>query len=304
MIFKKKKNYSDVEFQESFLPHNRKEELRFIFRNRKGLLLGMGGIFVLFSLPLLVTFLLRDFYLSRSYNLLLEGAITEEQFNGFINTNNLLFSLIAVVCIFILTIAFAGLFQIYKKLTFGEPVFFWYDFKKGLKNNIKPFLLISLILSIFISIFAVLFFFFGYYFWILIALGFFVLLILPIIVNMYFYSGLYSGSAKQVIANSLQLFLTAHFKGLVIFLGIIFIPVVSNILSFFLVITPAVNEFILMAFIFFLFPTFLLMQYLFCFSIFDEKINRVFFPDKYKIGLYNPKEKKGDSSNNENKVSK
>lgn len=132
-LFRRKEAKRD--FQESDLPSNRFEVFFDVLKNHYRTLLGVSLILLLFFFPLLA----GQFYLDlSSASLLLSLNAGELAEADYISQSKLLnqFSMMLLpVGMTIASIGLAGCARIVKRLCFLEPVFFFDDFKRGVKEN-------------------------------------------------------------------------------------------------------------------------------------------------------------------------
>lgn len=288
---KKNNLFAKEDFVEALLPHNRKEQFSFVFKTRKSLFLLLGLISLLFALPFLISNLVKNILISNAYILYEKESITIEEMFAFLQVHEFIFAGVLAASLIVISIFFAGLFNVYKNLVFGKPIFFKEQFFMGIKSNWKSFILITLVMDLFVIGLGALFRFFGFTFYFFIASGIFLLVVYPFLFNMYFYKSVYTASAKETIKNGLSLYLITNFKGLGLSLGFILIPLASNILADLMFITPIANGLINFVFFALLSPIYLYSQFTYLFSVFDEKINQIHFPNFYHVGLYNKNEK-------------
>ncbi|MCQ2741988.1 MAG: hypothetical protein MJ239_01645 [Bacilli bacterium] len=294
---KKRPIYANEDFLASSLPHSRKDQFKFIFKTRKPLFLLIGLFLVLFSLPLLVSTLFLDFTINNAYNLFQSGEITESSFYAFFYTDVMVFGIAGAILFLVFTVGLSGVFEILKKLIFSQPIFFWYDFRQGIKKNVKGFLGISAFAAFFVILLSVLFRFVGPTFWFLITTVFFILFVYPIIVGLFVYKTFYEASFAEALRNGVQLFVIVHVKGILISLGFAIVPIVTNVLSALLVMTPMVSEFINIAYMLFVAPWYLLFVFSFYYSVLDENINKDNFEYYYLKGLYHSSREEDEYEN-------
>lgn len=293
---KKKALYSNEEFVEELLPRTRKEQFKFLFKTRKPLLFSLGLLLALTSIPLLVALVFKDTYFYDFAKLFNDGKINENGFLLFTLENQLVFTLICVGILLYYSIVLAGVFNLLKKVVIGDPIFFWKDFFHGIKINWLSFLIITFIFGGLwcLVITAFRFLFFDAIF--IVALIVFMILIFPFFSGLYFYKSIYKATFKETLFNGLYLVRAAGIKGYLLLLGLIAIPVISNVLADYLIFTMTVNLVINLVYFLFVLPLFLLGLYCFYYSIFDIRLNKVYFVDYYRRGLYNLHENNEDSS--------
>ena len=139
--FKRKARSSDFTIDD--LPKTRKKQFLTILKNDYILLLKIGLVLFAFYLPMLIVELIR-------FNLLngILQVFTGDEQAAMIELTQLIYGAICCVCFMVFSIGLSGIFYIYKRLIWGKPIFFKEDFKIGIKQNWKAFLLISLIGSV------------------------------------------------------------------------------------------------------------------------------------------------------------
>lgn len=145
---KKRKTYADSDFTSEMLPKNRFYEFFDILKLQHNKLLAWGLFLFLFCLPLLVINILQDFYSASGYYLVEQGKMTQADGSEFIRAVSLYGDLILIPCWGILGLGLAGLDRILLHLSFEDPVFFFEDFKTGIKKNGKVYVLSFLVMSI------------------------------------------------------------------------------------------------------------------------------------------------------------
>lgn len=283
---KRARQVAKEDFIPEYLPRNRKEQFKFILRTRKSMLFRLGIILLVFAIPFIVTMVVKSAFNYNTFLLYQGGSVSEEQYVYLSTLNIALLSSIGALTLFILMIGLSGTLYIYKKLAFGEPVFFWNYFKKGIKINIKANLLITFVLFILILILDALLFFLNFSFYFIIILIFSVVLILPFFFNLYVYKSIYTSNVKESLKNCSILYLIMNFKAIGLTIGYIAIPLATIFLSDFLVITSITSLVILVLYFLLFTPFYLLALYLVYVSVLDEKLNINSFPNLYHKGLY------------------
>ena len=134
---KVKKNVKD--FTTADLPVNRKELFFDILKTQWNSLLIIAFIMMICFLP---------FIIYRYYNLLTINNIIikkEETMLSEIKQAYFIYNSFNILTILFIGIVFSGLSRLYKKLAFNEGFFLIADFFKGIKENIKDFLILFLI---------------------------------------------------------------------------------------------------------------------------------------------------------------
>lgn len=130
------KNYSVQD-----LPHNRKQVLKFAYKNRRITILGTNLLTCLFSLPFIL-FELWTIVVKKMYILDFKTATDA-------NAYALTQYYFRIPFLMIAGLGFAGAVYVLRKICWDEPVAFWKDFGKGIKNSYGKFLGFSFILGLF-----------------------------------------------------------------------------------------------------------------------------------------------------------
>lgn len=270
-----KKKKINKDYGVSDLPHNRKEQFFDIAKHRFFLLLGLGLLLLLFSLPLLASLIYRDVLLMGLEAS--EAASETKEATSF--SVNLLFSGLFVVSLLILSIGLGGISKILKELVYDEPIFFKDDFFKGIKENFRQYLILA--------VFAGIFWFFANLIYLIannlilkvVFVGINVALIFPPVFVGFFLSTVYSNK----FFKSLQGGLTIYFKAFPsVFLSFFAVYAVS----FLQYIPLLLVKYLLLAVMFVVYMPFALLA---SFSnqtrLFDDLINKDQFPEYYHKGL-------------------
>ncbi len=130
------------------LPKNRWESFWDCVSNQSGKLLSCGLCATLFALPLILIWAFTNI-LIYDINLQIEiGEMTStlgaQRIFDTMNTANLL----TIPAIMVFFVGLAGAVRIVRRLIWQEDVFFWFDFKKGIKENAGSFLVTGLLLGV------------------------------------------------------------------------------------------------------------------------------------------------------------
>lgn len=277
------------DFQSSDLPSMRRAQFFDILKMRWELILKMGLLFLLFFLPLLAAIIYRDFNfagLEKGLSAELEtGEITKEQFDQEFVTGyqgiKFIFALLLIPCLLVLSFYFMGAMRIYRQLAYGEPIYFWHDFMKGIKNNWLSFGMIFLLGGI-ITAFLVIFFNTGDQRWYLyvIPLALSVDLLFPIGLIMLSLLTCYQVSLGDLIKNSFVIYL----KKIHIILptALLFLsPILLGMLN------VAIFKWLILVLVaILLVPLMFLFWNQFTLSCFDQYINAQKYPELLFKGLY------------------
>ena len=262
------------EFSLDDLPETRGKQFLDFFKTRPLLFLQIGLLLLLFAIPFLATFLIKY------YGILLPASKTMEgdEYISFFKTTTLVFDVFYILSFFFLFLALSGLGRIMRQWAWGEGIYFWHDFKKGIKQNIKGYSLywisfsiiffLSDLLSLLISNRILSYFLTG-----------FLLLFLPFIMMGMSQSLFYTNSFAKTLSNS---FFYCLKKPLITF--------VFLLLSYAMLCLTLIDQIMIQALCFlFLFllvlPLFICGWRQFSLSIFDEYTNKEFYPNTYQKGL-------------------
>ena len=140
------------DFSESDLPSNRFELFFDILKNHYRTLLGASLLFLLFLLPLLMVQFFLDLRGASLFLSFEAGEIAEADYlsqKGYIDSASLILFPIGMA---IASIGLSGIARIIKRLCFLEPVFFFDDFKRGIKENGAHFAMMVFAFSALVSL--------------------------------------------------------------------------------------------------------------------------------------------------------
>ncbi len=150
-----KKKVAKTDFNKSLLPHNRKEQFSFIFKNRKRELFYIGLLLFIFIIPLIVGFgfynvlinILYNDYKSASVGLTGDNLIKayETYRTSYVMYTDI-FSLAMIGGLIVFGIGVSGVIYLIRNLYWGELFFFKESFFKGIKQNA---LMVCLIFAIY-----------------------------------------------------------------------------------------------------------------------------------------------------------
>lgn len=282
-MFRKKeeKQISDAEALRA-LPHNRKELFFDLLRNRKMALFVLSCYVFMFFIPLAV-----DLFF---FNYLESMAIASDKLEYLFS---LVFysMLIAIPCIMIGFLGFAGAYHVAKKMVWQEGISTAVDFFQGIKENWKRAMLNGLLFSIFLFALVV-----GSSYLlifvrsspILCGVGIGALILLFIVFGIVISLNLcqdvyYSNGAFATLKNSFCFLGLCNWK---VLLTYIFTTGATFTLCCFNMITMAIG-----LFLFAIFNSVVIILYtLISHSAFDKYINQEHYPDYVNKGLYKKEE--------------
>jgi hypothetical protein len=277
MLFKT--NYSA--YKPEKLPSNRKEQFWDILKHNILLLLLLGFIFLLFSLPLLISAFVRDYYFSLYSSAYANEEITAEQLTSL--TKSLLMTMnIVISCSYVLlAIPLAGTTKIARRLIWSEQAFFG-DFWTGIKENGLKMLALTLVISA--SIYGLYslqmasninwFLKYGPY-------GIFAIVLLPFSLHFIALINIYNQPIGQTIRNSFIIYFKTPFVTILFAVAPLLAFYLVNLIDF-----VAIRMLIHALSLVVLLPIYLLLWFVYDISILDKSINKTLFPEAYKKGLY------------------
>ncbi len=270
-------------FQIEDLPKTRGQEFWDFFKTRFILFLEIGGILLLFGIPFLFSFLLKYYALLYPAS----KSMAEAEYLFFYKTTTLLFSGIYSLCFFFLFLALGGIGRIVRQWIWGNGIYFWHDFGKGVKQNFKNYLLFWLCFSFFFVLDELLSLMVGNSLVANLISGVF-LLFLPVLMMAMVETLVYSDPFFRLLRNAFSYLLKRPLIALLFFLfpcAVVCLTLVDQIMI----------QFLLFAILFALILPFYLVGWsLYCFSLFDEFTNKESYPSLYKKGLRHEFEKEDE----------
>ena len=259
------------------LPINRESQFKYLLKYRWKSLLILGGILILFAIPLFASLFIRD--------LKAISIVTTSEDNNELSTlliNDLFYSVFIIPSFVIFFIGLAGIYRIVRNYIWGEGVILKLDFFIGIKQNWKHFLLSGLLFillyyavylaSIFISIPFVRY----------LPLAFVLLFIHPVILVHLNLTVIYKNTYLMQFKNAFILYLKKVYIYLPLFILLIVVPSLFMIFS----IPLLVKYVVLFIFIYLFIPFYILGISVYSMHVFDENINKENHPDLYKKGLF------------------
>ena len=282
-VYFKRSKYRAEEFSVNDLPLNRGRQFFDILKNDWKLILGLGFIFLLFSIPYLTVGVLHWFIRANLPAQLYADGGTDETVYQALQMTEILYEVALVPCSLLLCIPLAGSARIFKRLAHAEGVLFKDDFFMGLKMNIGHFIL-YMFFYCFLRFFAQFTYIYVENIPIVapivqgVSMGILYLFFVPILLVMFTQDSLYKINVWMNFKNSYQIAVREILK-LIIFSIIIF-----GVYFFRLFEHPIIETAIDIVLIL-LSPFFLLALFLFMLSRFDKYINLDYYPDIYRKGL-------------------
>lgn len=281
----KKIVYSEKEFDSSMLPSSRKAQFKDICRHSYRLLLSFGLIMLAFAIPYIVSYIFRIIANVGMSSLLTKREVEGQEMAMSLIWLTMLFDFINIPCYIVFAIGLSGYSLIFRNLIFGDGVLYWLDFKKGIKDQGKYYVIAASIFGIFKLIVNFLCnystlvsnTFLNIFAGILIVL--FYLLIVPSLFYFVVNHTLYEMKIFFGFSNAIRVTLSTLFVSSLFGLSLYFVKYV-NLLPF-----PYLKILIIMCLIALIFPFFHLVFLLFSISSYDRLINEKYHKSIYHKGL-------------------
>lgn len=268
-----KKERVSRDFNESNMPHNRIEVFKDILLNRSSTLFSVGIMLLIFAIPLIV---IVFFSLQTLANFKEYTEETYQQLLLTLNTNNLLI----MVGIMFFSIGLAGAYKIIRMLIWQEGIFFMHDFFKGVKENLKNFLLTGFFIGLLNLVTQYLYFNVSVSEYAIMACIIVIAFFLPSVLFILGQSIIYKLPYIQMLKNAILLAWRNFYTSIpVLLLNVAFIVVpffIENIAYLvYILLIP-----ILIA------PLLIMFNMLYTDTLFDKFINKDNFKEIYDKGIY------------------
>lgn len=282
---KRKPKVAKKDFTGDNLPHSRRDVFRDVLKNRWKDLLKLGALLLLFSLPLLVFGAVGEINAANIYAEYKNGAISAETYASEVAASNGAFALIKIIGYIIFSVGIAGSARVLRQIIWDEPLFFFEDFKDGIKIYGGQFALAMFLygLCAYTAVFfssatnGILY---------AIALGLGVFILLP---AMFFWLSartVYSSRIGENIRNGFMFYVRTLFKSIGMLL-LAFLPfTLEYVLEFFGLYNFIFKYSYLLICTFLLLPLGIMLWLLYTYSVFDKYINAELFPEILHKGFY------------------
>lgn len=277
-----KRKIAESDFLIESLPQDRRHQFFDIIKVNFLTLLKLGLLLLLFFLPLLVKNYFTYYVNSLNYAAFKAGNLSEHD----LSLASVYTLIISAACNLILYpvvfVGLAGSIRVIRQLTYAEGILFGYDFKKGIKNSWKQFVVLGILFALIQLICSTLFAF--YKINVLTAIVYFVsvILIVPMIIVDTYYVSIYNSKLGQSLLGSLIVHLKANWKS-ILYTLLIIAPIV--LIEYFLNIY-SIKLSIYLPFIILLLPIVLLLGFEIYHPTFDDYINIIHYPEQVRRGLY------------------
>jgi len=276
----RKIKYSKSDFDPIFLPKNRKQVFCDCYKTRFWLIFKIGLTLLLFSLPSIIGIFVFDLI-----NISINSMYKEAELQRALLMNDLFKVLAFGVLFFAVLVGLAAVLRIIRQFVWGEGIYYKDDFVQGVKNNYKYMAISSLIMVIiYFGTMAVFNLFIGSFIaWV--ALILFVLIILPIYVWMILLINTYSSSFEEYFKNALFFYIKNIFVSILLCVGLI-LPSLTVLLTY-----PSLlslKYILIFILVLLYYPALLMIWVLVSNATFDKYLNKDFYPDYYRKGMFNP----------------
>lgn len=282
---KRKPKVAKNDFTGDNLPHSRRDVFRDVLKNRWKDLLKVGALLMLFSLPLLVFGAVGEINAANIYAEYKNGAISAETYASEVAASNGAFALIKIIGYIIFSVGIAGSARVLRQIIWDEPLFFFEDFKDGIKIYGGQFALAMFLYGL-CSYTAVFFSSAANGILYAIALGLGVFILLP---AMFFWLSertVYANRIGENIRNGFMFYVRTLFKSIGMLL-LAFLPfILEYVLEFFGLYNFIFKYFYLLICTFLFLPLGIMLWLLYTYSVFDKYINAELFPEILHKGFY------------------
>lgn len=270
------------------LPHNRVQAFFDVVKNRYDVLFRIGSLFLLFALPLLVSFFAANIYGNSLLNNYQDGSLSQENYLSSLLQLALIKRAAESVSLLLFAFPMSAALRLIRRLAYQENIQFGGDYSLGVKGNLKEcFGVIALLsLSFFVASFS---FDYGALFYSS-SYGASLAFDLPLfLAGLFFYPlCLFVFAQIPVYSNPLSL----SFRNAFLFYGKSIFPSLGIALLFLLPLGVFLipNIYAVLALSLFLFlvgvPLAMLFFFLYASSLFDRYLNPSAFPSLIDKGIY------------------
>lgn len=282
---KRKPKVAKIDFTEASLPHSRRDVFRDVLKNRWKDLLKVGALLLLFSLPLLVFGAVSEINAANIYAEYKNGAISAETCASEVAASNGAFALIKIIGYIIFSVGIAGSARVLRQIIWDEPLFFFEDFRDGIKIYGGQFALAMFLYGL-CSYTAVFFSSAANGILYAIALGLGVFILLP---AMFFWLSertVYANKIGENIRNGFMFYVRTLFKSIGMLI-LEFLPfILEYVLEFFGLYNFIFKYSYLLICTFLFLPLGMMLWLLYTYSVFDKYINAELFPEILHKGFY------------------
>ena len=290
---KKRVKFASTDYLYSSLPNTRKDAFKDVYKHNFLTILKSGLTLLVSFIPLLAFLVVMDV---GKMGMTLD-YYSEEDLQGVLLLWDIIHTVGIVILFILVVLALSGVLRVLKLLIYQEGIDYFYDFKQGIKENFKNFFLIYLIFALlFLLTYLLQLFFIRQIIGIVILVLFFIIF-LPMVFWIYLTINIYETRFWDYIKNGFFF----NFKNILfslLYLLMIIWPMVvcflfaENIISIGVNLIYIVIKYVLLAVMAILYyPCLFVVALFFSCSKFDQYINKEQYPEIYRKGLYDPKNK-------------
>ena len=284
MIFSKKVKKASHDFTESMLPANRKQAFFDGIKQRYDIMIKSGLLILLFFIPFVIASIWSDY----TYAGILSTASGEEAASA-IATLKLIRSLISIPCYLLIGFGCAAISRLLRQLVWGEPIFFSYHLKLGIKQNALRFVIVFALYGILNTASTYATIYLSSSFLSVLPTAVMYVLFIPCGLFILSQTVFYNVSFKKSVVNGFGF----YFRSVPLtlpFLILLFIVSLADMIPQFVLKTFTL-AFISIVFV----PLFSFAWLQFSCSLFDRFVNPAAYPDLVGKGLYRPIEVKSQN---------
>ena len=260
----------------SSLPNSRKTQFKHLIKYRWKSLLIMGGILLLFAIPLFASLLLKDLKAIS----IVSSSSENELSTLFIN--DIFYAIFIIPSFLLFFVGLAGIYRIIRNYIWAEGVIIGSDFLIGIKQNFKHFLIDGFVFStLFYGVYLATVYInipFVKYLPLIIS----VMLIYPVILIHMNLTVIYKNTYLHQLKNAFVIYIKRCYIYLPFFLLAIIIPIILMSFSIPLI----VKYIVIFVFIYLFVPIYILSFSLYSIHQFDEIINKEHHEELYRKGLF------------------
>lgn len=281
----RKPKVAEKDFNEECLPRSRKDVFRNVLKNKWKDLLKLGVLLLVFVLPLLIFEALGEVNTENIYLKYQKGDISAETCISELASLNNAIALIKIIGYLIFSVGIAGSARVLRQIIWDEPLFFFEDFKDGIKIYGGQFALAMFLYGL-CSYTAVFFSSATNGILYAIALGLGVFTLLP---AMFFWLSertVYANKIGENIRNGFMFYVRTLFKSIGMLI-LAFLPfILEYVLEFFGLYNFIFKYSYLLICTFLFLPLGMMLWLLYTYSVFDKYINAELFPEILHKGFY------------------
>lgn len=291
---KKRSQYANKDYTKAMLPQTRRAVFFDVMHLQWKSLLLLGVILLLFFLPLLLSILVKDIYITNVYQMLENADETQRLTSSqILLCLNILRSLVNTLFLVILGVALSGVLRVIRQYAWGENVHLPMDFPKGIKDNFSQTAAICGLAGLIYTLCLAVFYTAGSYatpflsMLSMLPIPLSALIVLPVFAIALVMVPVYNNRLGGTLKNSFLVYIRALLKCLLGLAGCMLIWVPAMLPNFYCHILGSVFAVLLT-------PMALLAWTLICYDLFDIHINPQVAPELIGKGTYPPVQEMAD----------